>query len=95
MTARAIRVGIMGDFNPEYRSHHATNASLRHAADSLGREIEVAWLTTPSLLAPDAEQVLAGYDALWASAGSPYQSMDGMLAGIQFARVRDWPFVGT
>lgn len=27
--------------------------------------------------------------------GSPYQSFDGMLRGIQFARERNWPFVGT
>ena len=29
MIARPIRVGIMDDFYPEYRSHHATNGSLR------------------------------------------------------------------
>ena len=27
--------------------------------------------------------------------GSPYKSFDGMLKGIEFARERDWPFLGT
>ena len=27
--------------------------------------------------------------------GSPYKSFDGMLKGIEFARRRDWPFLGT
>jgi len=91
----AVRIGILGDFNPDYRTHHATNASLEHAAKALGREIEVSWVPTPSLEGPQATDSLAGYDGLWASAGSPYRSMCGMLAGIRFARVRNWPFVGT
>lgn len=90
-----VRIGILGDFNPEFRSHHATNESLQHAARKLKLEIESTWLPTPSLLAPDAAQVLESFDGLWASAGSPYKSFDGMLKGIEFARTRDWPFLAT
>jgi CTP synthase (UTP-ammonia lyase) len=90
-----IRIGILGDFNPEYRSHHATNDSLQHAARKLGLAIEPVWLPTPSLLEAGAQAVLDPYDGLWASAGSPYKSFDGMLKGIEFARVHDRPFLGT
>ena len=68
----AVRIGILGDFNPDYHTHHATNASLEQATDTL-----------------------AGYDGLWASPGSPYRSMCGMLAGIKYARVRNRPLVAT
>jgi hypothetical protein len=51
-----MRVGVIGDFEPAYHSHFATNA---------------------------------------ASPGSPYANFSGMLRGIEFARTRDWPFVGT
>jgi CTP synthase (UTP-ammonia lyase) len=95
MALRTIRIGVLGDFNPEYRSHHATNAALEHAAKAMGAAVETTWLPTPSLLEPSAADTLAGYDGLWASPGSPYQSMNGMLAGIQLARVRDRPFVAT
>jgi CTP synthase (UTP-ammonia lyase) len=91
----AIRIGIIGDFNPEFRSHHATNESLQHAAVKLGAQVESEWIPTPSLTGPDAEKILENFDGLWASPGSPYKSMDGMLRGIQFARERDWPFLGT
>jgi len=94
MPARAIRIGILGDFNAEYRSHHATNSSLEHAAKALGRTVESTWIPTPGL-AGQAKEALAGYDALWASAGSPYRSMSGMLAGIEFARTHGIPFVAT
>ena len=90
-----VRIGILGDFTPEFHTHHATNACLQHAAEALGLAVESQWLPTPSLLEPNAEDVLAQYDALWASPGSPYKSMAGMLRGIEFARTRGWPFVAT
>jgi CTP synthase (UTP-ammonia lyase) len=90
-----VRIGILGDFNPEFRSHHATNDALQHAARKLGMKVESEWLPTSSLTGPGAEKKLESYDGLWASPGSPYKSFDGMLKGIEFARRRDWPFLGT
>jgi CTP synthase (UTP-ammonia lyase) len=90
-----VRIGILGDFNPEFRSHHATNDALQHAAAKLSLKVESQWLATPSLLEPGARKVLESFDGLWASPGSPYKSADGMLKGIEFARTRDWPFLGT
>ena len=91
----AVRIGILGDFNPEFRSHHATNNSLQHAAARLNVAVDSQWIPTPSLLELGAQRLLESFDGLWASPGSPYQSFDGMLKGIEFARRRDWPFLGT
>jgi CTP synthase (UTP-ammonia lyase) len=91
----AVRIGILGDFNADLRSHHATNDSLQHAAKKLNMRVESEWLSTPSLAKPDAEKKLETFDGLWASPGSPYKSFEGMLKGIEFARRRDWPFLGT
>ena len=93
--SESVRIGILGDFNPEFRSHHATNDSLQHAARKLKLEVASEWLPTPSLLDPGAVATLDSFDGLWASAGSPYKSFDGMLKGIEFARVHDRPFLGT
>jgi len=90
-----VRIGILGDFNPEFRSHHATADSLQHAAHKLGIKVESAWIPTPSLLEPSAAATLDSFDGLWASPGSPYKSFDGMIKGIEFARVHDRPFLGT
>jgi CTP synthase (UTP-ammonia lyase) len=95
VVTESIRIGILGDFNPEFRSHHATNDSLQHAASKLGITVESVWLPTLSLLEPNAAASLESFDGLWAAPGSPYKSFDGMLKGIEFARSRDWPFVGT
>ncbi len=93
--SHAVRIGILGDFNPEFRSHHATNDALQHTARKLKLEVDSQWIPTPSLTAADSEKTLESFDGLWASPGSPYKSFDGMLKGIEFARRRDWPFLGT
>jgi len=95
MTSRTIRIGVLGDLNPDFHSHLATNASLQHAAKALGQEVETTWVPTLSLLDAHALETLAAFDGLWGSPGSPYRSMDGMLAGIRFARDQNRPFVAT
>ena len=94
MTA-PVRIGVIGDFEPAYHSHFATNAALYDAATTLKIPVELRWLPTLSLEARGAETILRRSDALVASPGSPYKSFSGMLRGIEFARTRDWPFVGT
>lgn len=93
--SNAVRIGILGDFNPEFRSHHATNEALQHAAGKLNLPVESEWISTPSVLEPNAQKVLESFDGIWAAPGSPYKSFEGMLKGIEFARRRDWPFLGT
>lgn len=90
-----VRIGILGDFNSEFHSHHATGEALQHAARKLETKVEFQWIPTPSLTEAGVEKTLEGFDGLWASPGSPYKSFDGMLKGIEFARRRDWPFLGT
>ena len=89
--SRAVRIGVVGDFNPDFHSHHATNTALRQAAAHLRLDLTLEWLPTPEV----SEDRLAAYDGLWLSPGSPYRSMDGALAAVELARRRDWPFVGT
>jgi CTP synthase (UTP-ammonia lyase) len=90
-----VRIGIIGDYKKEFRSHVATTEALQHAAGKLKLKVESEWVPTPSLVEPTARKVLESFDGLWAAPGSPYKSMDGMLKGIEFARTRDWPFLGT
>jgi CTP synthase (UTP-ammonia lyase) len=90
-----IRIGVIGDFNPAYHSHFATSAAVYDAAVKLKAALHLRWIPTTTLAGGAAEKVLKRWDGLIASPGSPYESFQGMLNGIQFARTRDWPFVGT
>ena len=90
-----VRIGILGDYDPKSPTLPAVEKSLQHAAAQLNLPVEGEWIATPSLLAPDAQKKLESFDGIWAAPGSPYKSFDGMLKGIEFARRRDWPFLGT
>jgi CTP synthase (UTP-ammonia lyase) len=92
---RKIKVGIMGDFDPAKTSHPATIESIHHGAKFLSTAADIAWLPTPALLTEEAQERLSHFDCLWASAGSPYQSEEGMIKGIQIARELDKPFIAT
>jgi CTP synthase (UTP-ammonia lyase) len=91
----ALRVGIIGDFDPQLRYHVATNEALRHAASALSVMVDYAWLPTPSLDNTGCAATLQQFDALWCAPASPYKSMQGALQAIQFAREQGWPFIGT
>jgi CTP synthase (UTP-ammonia lyase) len=93
--AEALQIGILGDYDPASPTLPAVEKSIQHAAKELKISAEATWLPTPSLLDADLEKKLETFDGLWAAPGSPYKSFDGMLRGIEFARRRDWPFVGT
>ena len=90
-----IRIGVIGDYHPEYASHPATNRAVERAAAKTGIAASVEWVPTPRVAASDVEALLAPYDGLWLAPGSPYDSMPGALKGACFARTRGWPFVGT
>jgi CTP synthase (UTP-ammonia lyase) len=92
---QAIKVAIIGDYNPDLRFHNATNEALKHAAKALSLAVDFKWLPTQSLEDQSEWKNLEQFDALWGSPGSPYKSMDGALQGIRFAREMGRPFIGT
>jgi CTP synthase (UTP-ammonia lyase) len=94
MTPARVRIGIVGDFDREKRSHWATEAALFHAAARLGLLMEPRWVGT-ALLGTEGVGGLAGFDGLWGAPGSPFDSPTGMLRGIEFARQQDVPYLGT
>jgi CTP synthase (UTP-ammonia lyase) len=90
-----LKVGIIGDYDVTRPSQPAIDRALQHAAEILGLEVVATWLPTPAFLKPEALSTLSQFDALWASSGSPYQSMDGALAAIRQARLLARPFLAT
>jgi len=90
-----LKVGVIGDYDPQLLSHIPTNEALSHAASALSVSVRYSWVPTQALANGFDEATLERFDALWCAPGSPYQSMDGALRGIQFARERGWPFFAT
>jgi len=93
--ADAVRIAILGEFDPKSPTLPFINQSMQHSAEKLKISLQSQWLPTPSLLESDTLKRLESFDGIWAAPGSPYKSFDGMLKGIEFARRRDWPFLAT
>jgi CTP synthase (UTP-ammonia lyase) len=90
-----LRIGLVGDFDREKRSHWATEAALFHAAARVGVVVEPSWVSTPSLHEVGAARRLVDVDGLWGAPGGPYVSMPGALSAIRHARERNLPYLGT
>jgi CTP synthase (UTP-ammonia lyase) len=90
----AVTIGIIGDFDPNKASHIATNDAIAHAAKFLAIKVGVNWLSTASFLQSTAID-FSKYDGIIVSPGAPYKSMDGAIKGIQIAREKNIPFIGT
>ena len=90
-----VRIGIIGDYDESLISHPATNSAIQHAATYLKIKVGFKWVSTTSLQTIAGNTKLERYDGLWASAGSPYRSMEGTLNGIRYAREHNRPLFGT
>jgi len=91
--ARALTVAVVGDFDPTFTPHLATNEAVPHSAKQLRVEAEVVWLPTEPLEGDLAPVVAA--DAVWCAPGSPYRSLDGALRALRFAREHGVATLGT
>jgi CTP synthase (UTP-ammonia lyase) len=91
---RSIRIGLIGDYNPEVKAHFAIPRAVALASHTKSFEAETSWLPTP-LLESLAKEELSTFNAFWCVPGSPYASMDGALNAIRFAREHKYPFLGT
>ncbi|MDR8409817.1 hypothetical protein MTP10_13855 [Nonomuraea sp. 3-1Str] len=90
---RSLRVAVIGDRDPAFPLHLATDDALRHAAAHLGIAVDVRWLATEPLESNLAEVKAA--DVLWCAPGSPYRSLLGALAALRHGREHGVPTLGT
>jgi CTP synthase (UTP-ammonia lyase) len=90
-----LRIGIVGDFDREKRSHWATEAALFHAAARVGVTVEPSWRSTASIREAGAAQRLGDVDGVWGAPGTPYAGLPGALAAIRYTREKNIPFLGT
>ncbi len=89
-----VGIGVIGDYEPRNETHLATAAAVEHASTYQGVSAEVTWIST-GRVEHDGEDALTGFDGLVIAPGSPYRSLLGALAAIQYARIHDVPLLGT
>jgi CTP synthase (UTP-ammonia lyase) len=89
-----MSLAIIGDFNPSFRPHLATNEAINHSLSALKRALKVDWIPTNTIDA-NFEALINHYKGFWIAPGSPYNNMAGALKIIEFARLNNVPTLGT
>jgi CTP synthase (UTP-ammonia lyase) len=92
METSAIRIALIGDYDPQINAHQAIPVALGMAAEQLNLDVQYEWMATDQL---NTDAQLEEFDGVWCVPGSPYRDMDGALRAIRFARERQRPFLGT
>jgi CTP synthase (UTP-ammonia lyase) len=92
-TTSAVRIALIGDYDPSVPSHQAIPMALKRAGDECSQSVEFDWVGTDTIT--DAAAQLAEAHAIWCVPASPYRSTAGALAAIRFARETGRPFLGT
>lgn len=89
-----MKLAIIGDFNPSFRPHVATNEAIGHAKTVLDLQFETEWVSTDDI-ADNFKAIISTYNGFWIAPGSPYKSMTGALEIIRYARINNIPTLGT
>ena len=89
-----LRIGLIGDHDPQVAAHVTIPAALDVCGSRMGVPIEARWLATDRVRDDDLREARV-CDGLWCVPASPYRSAEGALAAIHYARTQRVPFLGT
>ena len=89
-----IKIAVVGEYNESYPAQVALNLALSYIANDLKTNLIYKWIDTLEIR-ETADKVLKEFHGIWSAPGGPFQSLEGALKGIQFARENNIPFLGT
>ena len=92
MERRAVRIGLVGDYDGSVTAHRAIPRAIDLAAQAAGVRATSHWIATDAVA---DDEPFTDLDAIWVVPASPYRNMEGALRAIAFARTRRLPFLGT
>src|SRR5688572_15524023 len=84
-----VRIGVVGDYQPENETHTTLDDALKHAAAALDVDVQATWLPT------DSDIDLGPFDGIWIAPGSPYKDFEAAIEAIRIARTTNVPLIGT
>jgi len=85
------RIAILGEYNPNFPPHPATDAAILHSAAKIEARVKGEWISTEAI---DLETI-GEYSGLWISPGSPYKNLKKTLEAIRYGREQGIPCLGT
>ncbi len=89
----SLKIGLIGDYREGYLPHEKAIDGLVISSDTLGIAISYEWIPTSSAMVHDKD-FMSQFHGFWAGSG-PYESNEGTLAAIAYARKNKIPLLGT
>ncbi len=86
-----FKIGILGNLDETYLPHYKMNSCFTEFQDTFNFTFE--WIPTEKLEEFDVA-ILDSYNGIIAGSG-PYNSKEGVINGIKYARENHLPFLGT
>lgn len=86
---------LVGERDPAKRAHAGIEASLALFQRDIDSTLTFRWVPTATLSAATVANVLSSASGVWCVSGSPYESTEGALHAIRFAREQRRAFLGT
>ncbi|HLV41041.1 MAG TPA: hypothetical protein VKY37_02090 [Brumimicrobium sp.] len=85
---KALKIGIIGDFNFALNAHHATNLAIEHSAKLLDIDINYYWIRIHEAASLKPNK-FNEYDGLWFAPG-PYENgffLNGVIKSVMNSQV--------
>lgn len=79
------RIAIVGDFHNSI-TQSTIASSIDHANKLLGYDTTLEWFDTVKLDSDNYKDLLRGFNGIWSAPGGPFESLNGALNAIKFAR---------
>lgn len=86
---------LIGERDLSKPAHAGIEASLKLYRDRINPLLNFRWINTAQIAVENASRLLGSANGVWCTPGSPYESTDGALQAIRFARENGIAFLGT
>jgi CTP synthase len=89
-----IDIALVGKYVRLNDAYLSVVEALRHAAISIGSDVNLRWINSEDLESGNIENYLAGINGIVVPGGFGIRGVDGKIAAIQYAKQHKIPFLG-
>jgi CTP synthase len=92
--AGEVDIALVGKYVLYEDSYKSLKEALLHGGLAHNVSVNIHWIESESLLQPDGERCLDGYDAVLVPGGFGHRGVEGMIRAIRYARENKIPYFG-
>lgn len=89
---KKARIGVIGEYSSDKKTHLSLNQSLDWLRNDYPFEYE--WIDTTDV-ERNCDVILKDFSGIWSAPGTPFNSLDGAIKAIEYARINNIPHLGT